>query len=842
MGRTRSLGITWLAVAGLGLLAVLLRSRDGERGRDGNVARPDGDASVAELERAPVAAEAARREAPGAEALADRPELVAKPASEARAPGESPLALAFDGRVVDDEERPLSGAEVRLLNARVLAQAAEDGRVQATVELASTERLLDGAGRLRTLVLEIGAAGFACEHVVVRLEPGVSLHLGTVRLGRGGEVRGRVLGPDGKPLAAGVSWRHADERPNDEEKVAAARRDGVRKRRAPTWREFESDAEGRFHLRGVPEGEVFLVAWAKGHAHGWSETFVVRPGTLTELDVTLQPGERPFLRVHGRVLDPARRPAAGVKVTVVQGWLGGFVDMSDAEGAFEGTLALVPDGGLLRVEALDPAQRGYPVELAGLEPSSLAQALELVLGSPRFLEVRLVDAGGEPVPWGHVRFSGDGSDPALTWELLSAGREGRARVLWPRVRFTLEAMAPGFATARTETFEPAAVTSPLVVTLHPGEAVSGRVLANGRPVHGARVALQRTCDPERRSRSTNLAAGDTPFVLHGATPVERADATTDAGGRFTLTLHVDDWHALVVAAEGFPLTPFGPWKMERARGLAGLELELRSAGALEGRVLVPPGKSSAGRIVGVSNGWAVAHTASADDEGAFRIEGLEPGRYQVRECLPPARSVETLGTWSSDTLEPVWDCEVRPGETTRFDLDLRGAEDFVLEGRLVLPAGATGWRAELRRTSGPQLSFPPTPLGAEGEFRFALGRGGSVLLSVTDGEQSFGQELTLAPGRNPWTLDPGWTELHLAGLDALTDAGRLELLRDDPGRPSYRRQVSFETANGRTALVVPAGRLRVQLVEYDTIEEERLVETRVDEATTLDLRTWLQPR
>jgi hypothetical protein len=842
MRRTRSLGIGLLAVAGLGLLvalfAALFGGLGGGRGRDASAPRIDGDAVGAELARAPVAGEAARREAPGAEAEAElRPET--RPASAPRAPAEAALVLAFDGRVLDEEERPLPGAEVRLLDGRVLARAAEDGRVEATVELAPAERLLDGAGRLRKLVLEVGAPGFACEHVVVQVEPGVSLHLGTVRLGRGGEVRGRVLGADGKPLAAGVSWRHADERPHDEENVAAARKVGVRKQRAPPWREFESDAEGRFHLRGLPEGEVFLVAWAEGHARGWSETFVVRPGTITELDVTLPPGERPLLRVHGRVLDPARRPAAGVKVTVVQGWLGGFVDVSDAEGAFEGTLALVPDGGLLRVEALDPEQRGYPVELDELEPSSLAQALELVLERPRFLEVRLVDAGGEPVPWGHVRFSGDRTDPALPWELVPAGREGRARVLWPRVRFTLEAMAPGFATARTETLEPAAVTSPLVVTLHPGEAVSGRVVAHGRPVGGARVALQRTFDPESRGRSTTLTVGETPFVLHGVTPAERADATTDASGRFTLTLHADDWHALVVAAEGFPLTPFGPWKLERARGLAGAELELRAAGAIEGHVLVPPGRTREGRLVGASNGWAVAHTASTDAEGFFRIEGLVPGHYQVRECVPPARSVEPIRSFGDTQLEQEWDCEVRPDATTRFDLDRRGEEDFVLEGRLALPPGSTGWTAEASRDGEVGLCLAPVHLGVDGTFRFALGRGGNLHLSIAGDLGTFHATAQLAPGLNPWKLDPGWAELNLVGLDALGEYEYLNLGRMDPVGTTFEREVARKQRD-RERILVPAGVLRIQRVQFDTLQEEFDVEVRAGVETTFDLRKALQ--
>src|SRR5690349_9356572 len=133
MGRTRSLGIALLAAAGLGVLVVVFRGLGGERGRDGSMPRLDGDVSGGELDRVPVAA-AAQREAPMAEAAGDVPVPASRPTSEPRAPAGAALVLAFDGRILDESERSILGAEVRLMDGRVLAVSDESGRVAAEVE------------------------------------------------------------------------------------------------------------------------------------------------------------------------------------------------------------------------------------------------------------------------------------------------------------------------------------------------------------------------------------------------------------------------------------------------------------------------------------------------------------------------------------------------------------------------------------------------------------------------------------------------------------------------------------------------------------------------------------
>lgn len=841
MGRSRSLSIALLGVVALGLVVVLIGTAERGRGRDAGRGEKPRESGAASGTLAEVAAEIAAREVPAQSPSEPEPADIPKGSSQSSRPAAGPLAFAFDGRVVDLEERPIASAEVRLLghrfDGRVLVRADESGRLAGSYEIAPDDP------DPHRWTLEIGATGFACHQLSTALVPGASVHLGTIRLAPGGEVRGRVLDARGQPLAhADVSWRHADERPHDE---ATARRDGIATRRESGWRGVRTGHDGCFHWRGVPEGELFLVAGAGGHAYGWTETFLVRAGSLTELDVTLPPGERRLVRVHGRVLDPERRPAPGVRVEVEQGRFGGLSLVSDASGAFDGKFEHDPDGDLIRVVARDPELRGYPAELEGLDLER--RPLELVLGRPRFLDVSFVDPEGEPVPWGHVRVNGESSDRSWRHELAPAGVSGTARILLPRAAFSLEAMAPGFATEVVGPIDPATVATNLVISLRPGQAVSGRVVARGRPVAGARIGLERTWDPSGLQRSIWLAVNETPFIAFGSNPTEPRNATTGKDGRFVITLHADGWHTLVVAAEGFPTTLFGPYELERAVGLEGLELELLPAGALEGRVLVPAGKSSAGRLVGASNGWSFASIASVGEDGRYRIEGLAPGRYQVRECQPPAAARAHFPTMPGKNLELRWDCEVRAGVTTSFDLDLRGEEDFVLEGRVRLPEGAVGWRVRLNRpenrgSHGFGAPSTEVSLGSQGEFRFALARGGKVELSITEDAGGFHAQLELAPGLNTWSLEPQWTTLRFEGLEALTQKHRLHIVQGQAEVTEYRRTVARPKGAEAQTISVPAGRLRLQVLESGDVQREIELEARADELTTVDVATILQPR
>ncbi len=143
---------------------------------------------------------------------------------------------------------------------------------------------------------------------------------GLRRPGRHVPVRGRVLDPDGKPVAgAGVYVRPYAERRWSENDPMAARQKG---------RVASTDADGRFHFeldKGASDGSYWrgVTGWhraqiavaAPGFAPAWVEAGdMVKRG---EMALRLVRDDVP---VRGRVVDPQGRPVAGVAVRVRAIW------------------------------------------------------------------------------------------------------------------------------------------------------------------------------------------------------------------------------------------------------------------------------------------------------------------------------------------------------------------------------------------------------------------------------------------------------------------------------------------------------------------------------------------
>lgn len=698
---------------------------------------------------------------PGARVSAERAQLPAAPpvttaSGSTKALKEPPPALRVTAKVLDLQGRPIEGAELLAgtpWSWKPTPIAHSDAQGRLFVELPFTTQ------ELSFTVLATGFAGARREADAL---PGAELRLGEFRLGPGSEVAGRVVDEAGAGLAdAWVQWLPAAEFPAD---PVAAREDGVGE---DSWSEARLVGtascadDGSFRLRGLPLGECFLLAGANGRQFGWTPLFDLRAGPSAEQLILLPSSPRAGARISGVVTDPSGAELGGIEVMCREPNVpGGHWTMATTDAA--GRFAFEPWGSALDVGAQDPEKRWATVWSQAVQPGT--RDLELRMQPPVWLVIRLVDTDGRAVPWGHVRLAG---------ELHDGGREGIVRVHRPEVSFEVQVSAPGF---RVETQGPLDAPPPgeeLRLVLQPGQALKGRILHRGRPVAGARLDLAPARAPGEFVEVHGHAPMDQPFLAQGHVQLGAQDGTSDKAGAFLLTIHGRGWQGLRVEAEGFPLSVFGPFELDPELGREGLELELERAGSLAGFVRLAPGAEPRERLVAASSGWGFARTATLDEQGAYRIDDLAPGLYQVRICEPPAASLQPLGLTSARAAEIEWDCQVRSGETTRFDLDLTGEGSVVLSGRLERP-GSGVWIGEAMLfgadtpTGDRARPRARSELGPEGRFELAVSRPGRYRLETRLGPLQLREELELFAGPNEWQhrIETGRLWLRASGGSA----------------------------------------------------------------------------
>ncbi len=730
----------------------------------------------------------------------------------------SPVRL--DGIVVDSEGAALAGAEL-MVDSEFGARSDLAGRLEFEV-------VPHDSG----VRIEIRKEGHRTYETGLGFGPGERVHLGTIVLERGATVLGRLTSPWQRLIDADVCWYPATCFPSLDEE--SARRYGIEE-----WSPgplVDTTEDGAFRMDGVPPGECFFVAQTLGHFYAWSQVFTVRAGDRIELEIPLAVNLE-VTAVAGKVLGPDRKPVPNSRITVgCRGGRGGGCH-TGPDGSFAWQIENASDAW---IEADDPRGRFYPSERIPIAGTQLD--LELVLTEPRWLEIELRDPEGRPIQWGHVSGKAARSvtseEPPLArglggFSLSPTGSSGRARVLRPLVPFELEAMAPGYRTERLGPFDPESIKDPLVLQLTRGQAVEGRVDHRGNSIAGAHVSLFPTRAYEGGwARSRNVTPADRPFVF--ATPVDlRSDATTDGSGRFLATSQEDGEHAIAVSADGFPVAIFGPYTWSKEAGASGIELELPLGGAIEGRVLAAPGASPAGRIVGASSRWGLAHTTMSDDEGHYRIEDLPPGEYQVRACNPPVAALQGLvGSPHSD--EPSWDVIVEENETSRVDLDLRNENSVVLRGRfafgdlvgdLSFETGASLVRPEdLDKIQ--YVTLAHEPLSVDGSFELKLSTEGLFMLLLFNDGWWFRVPIELARGVNELEFAPREGRIRwLASSEGVSSerAIRVQLSWSDESGRSARCHLFFNDPSDLTeVLIAPAGRIRVEQPPVDNHERTLL--------------------
>ena len=592
------------------------------------------------------------------------------------------------GLVVDPGGRPVPGAAVRV------AAATGRGRSQALApralaeEAAGDRATTDERGRFTfaqlpaaELDLEVEKTGFAGARFSGLKVPiaGSEVDLGTITLRPGAVVRGRVVGPGGRPVPGAAIHEVRD----------PARREALARALADQEPAARSSASGNFALSERPEGvPTSLLVLAEGFRP--AAVRGVRPPTAEPLVVTLEEA----FTLRGRVLGADGEPIAEAEVYFL--WQDAlpeeeaglpvgpslaWSERTDLDGRFvleglprgKAEISIVADGNV-------PLE-SEPVSLPGPDP---AAELTFVLERGALLEGWVATSDGQAVRGAKVVV---GSVAALTddegFYALAGAAPGSVEI---------ELVHPHYARVRKRQ-DLVAGANRLDFELPAGQEVSGRVVdERGTPVVGARVHLRSASRFERREyRARSLDDGDFrlapvadgSYVLGAAgggyPHATSSDAVVVAGepvadlevvlargadlvGRVVGLEREELWSLEVEAKDAggesraaeLDLTghyalrnlALGSWQVTgRLRGgerQAQERVELRHSGEvvrqdlefgerlrLGGLVLFAEQPFAGARVSLRAEDWSVERAVTTDHEGRFRFEDLKPGTYRI---------------------------------------------------------------------------------------------------------------------------------------------------------------------------------------------------------------------
>jgi len=387
-----------------------------------------------------------------------------------------------------------------------------------------------------------------------------------------------------------------------------------------------SDENGRFVLSGLEAGDaVMLEAEAEAWVRGESEAVRLQSGQETAgIVVRLRAGGR----LSGTITSYLGSPLAGAEVRV----------MAQPENATEMSFqwewqlrsvepVLTDEQGRFQVESLTP---GAHILSVGAKGHRTVTKLDVMVpegadGGPidRKLEKGLqisgviVDPEGKAIAgvnlWtSRQQTGGRGMRSAGGFQNVTTEEDGT---------FVLESLDPGSYTltinsqeyANQSVSDVAAGTADLRIVLEKGKSISGRVLLpDGSPAANTWVTAQSGSSANGSDRTDE----DGNFTIENL-PDGEYTVRANTMGSFGFGGGGDEGPSLLPAVlEGV------------AAGSRNLELRLRAGAAVDGTVTDDAGNPVVGAGVMAmspgpdsSNGWA-----QTDENGRFRVTGLEPGR------------------------------------------------------------------------------------------------------------------------------------------------------------------------------------------------------------------------
>ncbi|MBK7642543.1 MAG: carboxypeptidase regulatory-like domain-containing protein [Planctomycetes bacterium] len=601
-----------------------------------------------------------------------------------------------------------------------------------------------------------GADGFGTVFPAGIPRAGETLHLGDLVLHAGGSVRGRVLDAEQHPVADAdvvVSDDHEIWGTNDVEQL--------RSRGPAFWRgapATKSASDGSFLVQGVTAG--MTRAWAKSGSERWavSEPIEVPAGgELRDVVLVLAPeaeADPQLSEIEGVVLGPDDKPVARAELHVSQKRENssyGSSNTTDEKGRFH--VKPRERGVQISIDFSDPGERFSQAHLEDVKPGT--KDLVVRLEEPRKIGFAVSDEHG-PVENYRVHSGREQWNITRQADVDEPHKDGRALVRTPgEGKFYFRVEAPGHMPEQLGPLDDSALPAEMLVKLRTVPGIHGRVVADEKPVPGAKLALH------LQPRNSEIHVNDFTTLVQ---PDSETTATSADDGSFTLELQKDGEYSILVEAEGYALAQYGPVALESAKGLQELVIALDEGGVLEGKVLMPPGRSPAGVVVGVNRGDAHPRTRLVGPDGSFRFEHLSAGSWEILRAEAEFRGATSTSTSSGDDVHPGTlrrDFSIAVGQTTHKDLDLRESGACTLEIDLKnnsAPARAwtiTAWPKGKNAFNG---SPPSCVTDSNGHARMEASEPGEYSLTITPPAElasafKVRADQTLQPGPNSWSQD-----------------------------------------------------------------------------------------
>lgn len=556
----------------------------------------------------------------------------------------SPVELVFErgrsatGLVVDLEEQPVAGAEVRLREQTdrlwygLIPSEDTDAATGISDELGRFEVPNVAAGRYELVVRRAGFAEAIIPGIEIAAGAG-SLELGTVILEPGVGVAGQVVTARGEPVAL------AAVRVAPTATVSLFMLDFAGSSEDP---DSLTEADGWFLLPDRRAGErIDLVVSREGFRSAIASN--VEVPVAEPLRLVLEESSS----VSGRVIDGDGEPLAEVTVhAAIRQEVGGGravaslgSETSDEQGCFRFDDVGV---GALSLNATKSGWQRASLDLLALSPGEHRE-VELVLEPGHSLEGRVLAPDGEPAAQAFLQAAardgtGDRRDDIMSIESIS-DFEGSYRI---------EGLPAAEVTIVVRHDEHGTVTK--TVAIEPGENRLDLAFPHGFPVAG--LVLDETGAP---------VAG---VVLRlysalGGWPPKTGESGED--GAFAFEQVSPGEHRVLAEHREYALAE--PLRLHvEAPSLAGVEVRLeKTVGEISGRILNVEAGDLPGLEIVAAEARGARRRGTVDYAGSYRVVGLTSGEWRVGANLPDGRQAESRATLEAGVPVAVVDLEFGAG-------------------------------------------------------------------------------------------------------------------------------------------------------------------------------------
>lgn len=820
---------------------------------------------AADREASPLAApESAKSKSDAQRAAEATPTLPPPETAEGALPPGTPTAEFLAGIVVDHDGQPVANAEISFAP-QSFTPRTRGGRnlrirpaiVNPTPEIpASLGRTgADGSFKLAR-VPRVDGFDLTVDHpdyVFLRKSgvvlPSKGLDLGRITLEAGGAVSGVVYGPGGAKLTDAEVW--LDDAPDNGSNTSPFpfRMFGFGQTRGE--RKTTTDAQGRFHLTGMPPGKCVVAAKSSECPEGESSPIELKAHEeIGNVDVTLERGDR----FTGTVKGPDGKPVAGAEIHVdgarPAGPRGRGYNISfggrrnpfepdtatDAQGRFEvkalkrGTYHLAVDAKGFAVKELNDLDSSAtaPLEIALAAGTHVAGTVHIKDSPelPKNVKVQLTPVWGDTTPPPSLDFPD--TDNVATQDgvfVIADVEPGKYRVV-ARGDDTTRGTSDAIEVVDGQNLEN------VEITVERGALVAGRVVdaATGAPVAVAEIQAETIPQDDGSSRSGPGRQVNMTAVFGGPRPGRRftgngarqtvGRAKSDAEGKYELKGLPSGQFTIGARHADYAALRSAPIDVKTAEARDGVDLNLLRGGTLEGTVTGLDGKPRTGDRIDVTSTTieGLALNAVSDADGNYRVEHVPAGDGVATRSEPdnntPGRPVFRMAVSGAGAQEdPGKPFTMKESDVVRIDFAQQ--EKPWVEGVVRSVEGpVAGATVQALPNGGGRRGFfggdqKTATTDADGGFRIADLDPGSYRISVRHPQGIVPVEQTVElksgePVRQDFFLEGGviegnvTTQKNRAPLEGATVT--LERVKDDAkpqdATPSVFTSVAISVAGG----------------------------------------------